>query len=111
MHLPGASLSSHQLIHSDDRDPDEDERNHEPAQSQAPDWVLDRSIGGGHKSYERPDQDHLDKKVIGEHNIQSYSNRAFITHLLSAPCTLYVCSATTTLITVYCESTLFCHLL
>lgn len=65
-------LGSPQLIDSPHRDPDKDEHNHAPAQSQAPDWVLDLSISGGHKGYERPDQDHVDNKVIGEHNIQSY---------------------------------------
>lgn len=45
-HLPGASLCSHQIIHSDDRDPEEDKYNHAPAQSQAPDWELDVSKGG-----------------------------------------------------------------
>ena len=69
-HHPGTSFCPQQLIHCDDRDPDEDEHTHAPAQSHAPVWVLDLSIGGGLKGYTRPDQDHLDS----EHNIRSYSD-------------------------------------
>lgn len=65
-HLPGASLCSHQLIHSDDRDPDKGEPGHAPAQSQAPVWVLDLSIGWGLKGYKRPDQDHLNNNILIE---------------------------------------------
>ncbi len=65
-HVQGVSLCSHQLIHSDDRDPDRDEWNHIPAQSQNSDWALDCS-DGGLKGYKRPDQGHLYKK----HNTQS----------------------------------------
>lgn len=71
MHLPGASFGSQQLIHSNDRDPECNEPNHTPAKNQAPDWVLDRTIGGGLKVYERPEQDYLGTKTYGENSTQS----------------------------------------
>lgn len=65
-HLPRGSLCSYQFIPSNAWDPEEDKRNHAPAQSQAPGWELDFSIGGWFKVHQWPDQDHLDKKVNSE---------------------------------------------
>lgn len=59
--LPEASLNSRQFIYGDNRDPDENEDDHAPAQSQTPEWVLDCSVTGGFKGNEGPDQDHLEK--------------------------------------------------
>lgn len=50
-------------MQGDNRDPDENEGNHAPAESQAPERALDCSTGWGSKGHEGPDQDHLEKKV------------------------------------------------
>lgn len=77
-------------------DPDEEEHNHAPAQNLAPDSVLDISIGEGHKGYERPDQDHLENKVIIL--IQAYI--AFINQKLSCQ----ICMLILVLLNLKCVS-------
>lgn len=51
-HLPQVSLRSNQFIPSDAWDPEEDKHSHAPAQSQAPGWELDISIGGWFKVHQ-----------------------------------------------------------
>lgn len=80
-HLQEASFCSCQLVGSHGGDPHDDRCNHTPAQSQTPRWKLDHSVGGGHKCYDGPKKDHLNKTQNPTLNNAEFINLKIYLHL------------------------------